>query len=105
MTNLTLTIDEHLLRKARILALGQGTSVNAMVRDYLARAVDASGDASAKSAKLDALIARGTVNSAGQRLSREEMYDSEPRMQRLYRIVDRDQQPKPPVLHDSGAFE
>ncbi len=35
MANLTLTVDDELLRKARIRALQQGTSVNALVRDYL----------------------------------------------------------------------
>lgn len=34
--NLTLTIDEDLLLAARKLALDKNTSVNAMVRDYLA---------------------------------------------------------------------
>ena len=36
MTNLTLTIDEYVLRRARIRALERGTSVNAIVREYLA---------------------------------------------------------------------
>lgn len=35
MANLTLSIDEELLKRARIRALEQDTSVNAMVRDYL----------------------------------------------------------------------
>ncbi|MBO0802462.1 MAG: hypothetical protein J2P25_05240 [Nocardiopsaceae bacterium] len=35
MTNLTLTIDEDILRRTRIRALELGTSVNAMVRDYI----------------------------------------------------------------------
>jgi plasmid stability protein len=35
MTNLTLTVDEDILRMARIKALEQGTSVNALVREYL----------------------------------------------------------------------
>lgn len=35
MANLTLTIDDDLLRHARIRALEQGTSVNAVVREYL----------------------------------------------------------------------
>lgn len=35
VANLTLTIDEHLLRRARMRALERGTSVNALVRDYL----------------------------------------------------------------------
>ena len=36
MTNLTLTIDETQLRKARIVALEQGTSVNVLVREFIA---------------------------------------------------------------------
>jgi plasmid stability protein len=35
MTNLTLTVDEDVLRLARIRALELGTSVNALVREYL----------------------------------------------------------------------
>jgi plasmid stability protein len=35
MASLTLKIDESTLRRARIRALEQGTSVNALVRDYL----------------------------------------------------------------------
>lgn len=37
MTNLTLTVDEETLRRARIRALELGTSVNALVREYLGR--------------------------------------------------------------------
>ncbi len=40
VANLTLAIDDDLLRRARIRALEQGTSVNAVVRDYLAAYVD-----------------------------------------------------------------
>jgi hypothetical protein len=35
MANLTITVDDDLLRKARIRALEQGTSVNALLREYL----------------------------------------------------------------------
>lgn len=35
MRNLTVAIDEAILRKARIRALEQGTSVNALLRQYL----------------------------------------------------------------------
>ncbi len=35
MANLTLSIDEELLKRARIRALEQDTSVNSLVRDYL----------------------------------------------------------------------
>lgn len=35
MANLTLTVDDDVLLRARRRALDQGTSVNAVVRDYL----------------------------------------------------------------------
>jgi len=35
MANLTLAIDENVLRRARVRAAQDGTSVNAEVRDYL----------------------------------------------------------------------
>jgi plasmid stability protein len=33
--NLTLTLDEEILKRARIRAIEQGTSVNAVVREFL----------------------------------------------------------------------
>lgn len=35
MANLTITVDEQVLKKARIRALEEDTSVNAVLRDYL----------------------------------------------------------------------
>jgi len=35
MGNLTITVDEESLKKARIRALEEGTSVNALLRDFL----------------------------------------------------------------------
>jgi len=35
MANLTITIDDEMLKRARIRALQQGTSVNALLREYL----------------------------------------------------------------------
>jgi len=35
MANLTLALDDDVLRRARIRALERGTSVNAVVREYL----------------------------------------------------------------------
>lgn len=35
MANLTLKIDEEMLRRARIRALEHGTSVNAVVREFI----------------------------------------------------------------------
>src|SRR5450631_1693594 len=36
MANLTIVVDEQILQRARIRALQHGTSVNAILRDYLA---------------------------------------------------------------------
>ncbi|QTD46755.1 DUF6364 family protein [Ottowia testudinis] len=37
MTNLTISLDEDTVRKARLRAIEEGTSVSAKVRDFLAR--------------------------------------------------------------------
>jgi len=44
MSNLTLSINDDLLKRARIHALEQDTSVNALVRDYLENLVARRGD-------------------------------------------------------------
>jgi len=36
MANLTIVVDDRLLKRARMRALEDGTSVNAVLRDYLA---------------------------------------------------------------------
>ncbi|MBM5809395.1 MAG: hypothetical protein FJ051_06200 [Cyanobacteria bacterium M_surface_9_m1_291] len=41
MANLTLSLDDALLQKAREAALRDNTTVNALVREYLTRYVDA----------------------------------------------------------------
>jgi hypothetical protein len=35
MTNLTITVDEQTLKRASMRALEEGTSVNAVLREYL----------------------------------------------------------------------
>jgi hypothetical protein len=37
MANLTITVNDQVLKKARMRALEQGTSVNALLREYLSR--------------------------------------------------------------------
>jgi hypothetical protein len=83
MANLTVTIDERVLLRARIRALEQGTSVNAVVSRYLERyagvsenraalqrfvalasAAEASSGPRGRSWRRDDLYERGT--SAGQ---------------------------------------
>lgn len=76
MANLTLSIDEELLKRARIRALEQDTSVNALVRDYLedlvARETSASGMAPflALTASIDA-----RSGPAGRTWTRAELHE------------------------------
>ena len=88
MTNLTLTVDETLLRKARILALERGTSVNALVREFIENMVNESTRRSERAAAWRANLAESTIhsNELTPCLTRQETYDSDPRMQRLFRI-------------------
>lgn len=86
MTNLTLTIDENLLRKARILALERNTSVNAMVREFIEKTVAQTQEQTSKADQFAVLVERAKFRSSGKRETREEMYDDDPRMQKLMRI-------------------
>lgn len=61
MVNLTVTIDPDLLRRARIRALEEGTSVNAKVRDFLQGYV---GTSPAEAALAD-LLAQAMRSQAG----------------------------------------
>ncbi|MFN9619922.1 MAG: hypothetical protein ACK55X_09455 [Synechococcaceae cyanobacterium] len=60
MANLTLAIDDALLQRAREAALRDNTSVNALVRDFLGRYVDA------RRRRLEALAAFEAVAEASQ---------------------------------------
>lgn len=44
MAKLTIALEDELLRRARIRALEQGTSVNVLVRDYLTAFADQNRD-------------------------------------------------------------
>jgi hypothetical protein len=63
MANLTLSIDDDLLQRAREAALRERTSVNALVREYLERYVDARQRRFASLDVLDALAARSVSES------------------------------------------
>jgi len=80
MANLTLSIPDDVLRRARIRALQQDTSVNALVKDYLERLA---GDDPAQEAIND-LLARAAArpvqeNPTGIRTwgTREEWYEDQ----------------------------
>ena len=75
MANLTLTIDEDVLRRARIRAIEQNTSVNAVVRQFLEYYTGASDPKKAIEEFLE--IARRSTASSGpvRTWTREDLYE------------------------------
>ncbi len=76
MANLTLTIDAQLLKRARMRALEQDTSVNALVRAYL-EDLAGQGTASDPMKAFLELARRSDAGSgpAGRAWTREELYE------------------------------
>lgn len=76
MANLTLVIDDDILKRARIRALERGTSVNALVREYLA---GVAGESDAKQAMAEFLAigkaAGASSGSSGRTWTRDKLYD------------------------------
>jgi plasmid stability protein len=83
VANLTLTIDADTLRRARVRALEQGTSVNALVRRYLAAVA---GEDPGREALNDALDLALSVDAGsgrgGRRWSRDDLYEESTRWPR-----------------------
>lgn len=74
MANLTLSLEDTLLHRAREAALREHTSVNALVRDYLTQYVDARSRRLAALDTLDALASRSTSRS-DEPWSRDELHE------------------------------
>ncbi len=76
MANLTLTIDGELLKQARIRALEQDTSVNALVREYLEKLATRTPDREGMDAFLGMTesIHAGS-GPDGRRWTRDELYE------------------------------
>jgi predicted transcriptional regulator len=74
MASLTLSIDDALLRRAREAALRENTSVNALVRDFLGRYVDARSRRLAALAQFEA-VAEGSASSSSAPWTRESLHE------------------------------
>jgi Arc/MetJ family transcription regulator len=76
VANLTLSVDDELLQRARMRALELRTTVNALVRDYLE---SFAGNNPAKQALTEFLAIADTVHASsgpdGHAWSREDLYD------------------------------
>ena len=74
-TNLTITVDADVLRKARIRALQDDTSVNALLRDCLEDYVDEGDRAARAVAGVKRLMGAAELHWGSKTWSREELYE------------------------------
>jgi plasmid stability protein len=74
MTNLTIALDEAIIRAARIRAISEGTSVSAKVREFLAQYAHQEPRRAAGQGFLD-MARQSSANSDGARWRREDAYD------------------------------
>jgi hypothetical protein len=75
MANLTITVDEEVLRKARMRALAQGTSVNAILAEYLEAYADQQARQQEATRILLAMSRKTTSGRGGRRWTRDELHE------------------------------
>ena len=72
--NLTLSIDDEIIRSARRRAEAMGTRVNQLVRDYLEQLAGRS-DPNANAAEFEKLSRLAKGNSRGWKFNRQELHE------------------------------
>lgn len=78
MANLTITVEEETVKRARIRALEEGTSVNALLRGYLEEYAGVRRERREAGRKFLELARNSGAGSGGEGLpKREELYDRE----------------------------
>ncbi len=76
MSNVTLSIEKSLLKRARIIALKNDTTVNAMIRDFLEREVSKyESPADSTVDALEKLFAKTQVSLGKITWSRDELHE------------------------------
>ena len=73
--NLTLVVEDDLLREARAVAVRRRTSVNKMVREYLKEVVNRESRRRAALESIQALLERPAVHLGRPRPSRDELHE------------------------------
>jgi len=73
--NLTLTLDEDLLRAARKVAIDRNTSVNQMVRDYLERVVRETDQRQSALARLDEIFRTQRIQVGRRTWKRQDLHE------------------------------
>ena len=64
MSNLTISVDDEIIKRARVRAIQQGTSVSAKLREFLQNYVDGSEDALKKQREDAATLLLQTMEAA-----------------------------------------
>jgi hypothetical protein len=80
MANLTISVDAEALKRVRIKALEQGSSANALLREYLDSYVDNDADRERRRQALEEafeIARRVGARSGGITWKREDLYDRE----------------------------
>lgn len=73
--NLTLVLDEELLRAARKVAIDRNTSVNQLVRDFLARLVRESGQRQSALARVEEIFRTTQIQVGRRTWKREDLHE------------------------------
>ena len=72
--NITLSVHDEVVRQARLVAEATGTSVNQLVRDYLAQ-LAGNTDHEADAREIERLSSTANGNSRGWKFNREEIHE------------------------------
>ena len=75
MTNFTITLDEEDLKQARILALQQGTSLNAIIRNFIKELINHNQRYQHVTERILQKTEISTLNRTGRKWTREELYE------------------------------
>jgi plasmid stability protein len=75
MSNLTITVDEETLKKARIRAVTEGTSVNEVLRNFLESYAGFDAEQQAAVEDLLQLSREAKSRHVGKRWTRDELYE------------------------------
>jgi hypothetical protein len=75
MTNLTIAVPDEVLKQARQRALGQGTSVNAVLRNYLGQYAGVDSKLVHAAERVLAISAKTKSGRGRARWTRDDLYD------------------------------
>lgn len=75
MTNVTLSVDQEVLKQARILALQQDTSVNAVIRDFLKNYISSNERYQQVTERILEQAERSQFDGNGRNWTRDELHE------------------------------